>query len=132
MNIYQVWADERNGMVPSGTLRAACLDKRIAELEAELAKMKEDVADRDFCKRERDSYLSQALNHGITIIKLKEDIAALTVHPALCDEYPKVCANNRIAELETALREIQDHCAGKTGSLQAVVVVIVRKALEGR
>jgi hypothetical protein len=59
-------------------------------------------------------------------------VTGATVHPALCDEYPKVCANNRIAELETALREIQDHCAGKTGSLQAVVVVIVRKALEGR
>jgi chromosome segregation ATPase len=40
--------------------------------------------------------------------------------------------NKRIAELETALREIQDHCAGKTGSLQAVVVVIARKALEGK
>ena len=40
--------------------------------------------------------------------------------------------NKRIAELEAALKEIQDHCAGKTGSLQAVVVVIVRKALEGR
>jgi hypothetical protein len=96
--------------------------ERIAVLEDEMR----------FLNKARDSYLSQALNHGITIIKLKEDIAALTVHPALCDEYPKVCANNRIAELETALREIQDHCAGKTGSLQAVVVVIVRKALEGR
>jgi hypothetical protein len=38
----------------------------------------------------------------------------------------------KIARLEAALKEIQDHCAGKTGSLQAVVVVIVRKALEGR
>jgi hypothetical protein len=40
--------------------------------------------------------------------------------------------SKRIAELEAALKEIQDHCAGKTGSLQAVVVVIVRKALEGK
>ena len=51
MNIYQVWADERNGMVPSGTLRAAYLDKRIAELEAELAyryrRHAADVEERD-------------------------------------------------------------------------------------
>jgi hypothetical protein len=43
MNIYQVWADERNGMVPSGTLRAACLDKRIAELETALREIQEQL-----------------------------------------------------------------------------------------
>jgi uncharacterized protein YydD (DUF2326 family) len=44
------------------------------ELKAELPKVKEcNMA----LKRERDSYLSQALNHGITIIKLKEDMKEL-------------------------------------------------------
>jgi hypothetical protein len=40
---------------------------RIAVLEDEMR----------FLNKERDSYLSQALNHGITIIKLKEDMKEL-------------------------------------------------------
>ena len=52
--------------------------ERIAVLEDEMR----------FLNKARDSYLSQALNHGITIIKLKEDMKELEAELAAMKRQP--------------------------------------------
>jgi len=99
---------------------------------AALTSVKEGEMSEGECSREEQETFQA--EKQVKMSDLRKRIAELesanTLKLSILDDLDR--ASKRIAELEAALKEIQDHCAGKTGSLQAVVVVIVRKALEGR
>ena len=69
---------------------------RIAVLEDEMR----------FLNKARDSYLSQALNHGITIIKLKEDMKELEADIE-CYKEAKAGSEIRISDLEAELAKVK-------------------------
>jgi (p)ppGpp synthase/HD superfamily hydrolase len=70
-------------------------DKRIAELEAELGSMK------------------------------SSHVTGATIHPSLCDEYTKACADN--ARLRECLKRISDLCITGNTAIEHVISDIARE-----
>jgi chromosome segregation ATPase len=79
--------------------------ERIAELEDEMR----------FLNKERNSYLSQALNHGITIIKLKEDMKELEAALQKETEAADFGLNRLEAELAKARLELAQEAEADIG-----------------
>jgi hypothetical protein len=88
------------------------MEKRIAELEASRS---------DLC------YKIKELEGELASMK-SAHVTGATVHPAMCDQYTKVCADN--ARLRGLLKRISDLCITGNTAIEHVISDIAREGLE--